>query len=413
MSTEPTDTPQQIADRPLVLIVRLLGSLRFALGVVVLIAAACVAGTLIPQGAQVADFLEHNPAAGGRMQILAAMGLTNVFFSWWFVALLCVLSASLAVCTYRRYEAFRRVSFPARTRVLGSLITHISLLLILAGGVVRAVWGEKGFIEFREGDTVARFIGQRGPVPLPFEVRLVDFEIEYYDKSGAAGQKAESRDADRLVAVWPDRAVTNAFPVVLNAEYEVPAPVSGLATSEACRLAIKRYVPDFMIDSETREVRSRSDQPNNPAILVSVTSGGQTEDRWLFGRYPDFNAHGSGKPGAGASLHLQYESVAALAPARPTGRVKDFKSKLNILSGGQVVREKTIEVNAPLAHGGYTFYQSGYDPRDMTSSTLQVVRDPGVHIVYAGFTLMMVGLTVVFWLAPSMESAKRKGGVSA
>ena len=410
MSTEPSDTPQQVADRPLVLIVRLLGSLRFALGIVVLIAAACVAGTLIPQGAQVTDFLQHNPAAMERMRLLGALGLTNVFFSWWFVALLCLLSASLTVCTYRRYEALRRVSATARVRVLGSLVTHISLLIILAGAVIRAQWGEKGYIEFREGDTVAQFMGQTGPASLPFAVRLVDFNIEYYEKAGSPGAAKPATEPDRLVALWPDRGVTNVFPVAPSAEYDVAVPASNSGTALVCRLTIKRYVSDFMIDGETKEVKSRSDRPNNPAILVALSTGGQTEERWLFARFPDFDAHGSGG-GAGAQLHLRYESMAPMPAAQPAGRVKDFKSHLQIVAGDQVVKEKTIEVNAPLSHGGYTFYQSGYDPRDMTRSTLQVVRDPGVHVVYAGFTLMMVGLSIVFWLAPSMESARRKAGV--
>lgn len=413
MSTEPSDTPQQVADRPLVLIVRLLGSLRFALGIVVLIAAACVAGTLFPQGAQVADFLQQNPAAMERMKLLGALGLTNVFFSWWFVALLCLLSASLMVCTYRRYEALRRAGPTARVRVLGSLVTHISLLIILAGAVIRAQWGEKGFIEFREGDTVAQFMGQTGPASLPFAVRLVDFNIEYYEKAAATNAAQPGTEPDRLVALWPDRGVTNVFPVASNAEYDVAAPASGAVTALVCRLAIKRYVPDFMIDGETKEVKSRSDRPNNPAILVTLTTGGQTEERWLFARFPDFNAHGGEGGGAGAKLHLRYESMAPMSAAQPAGRVKDFKSHLQIIVGDQVVQEKTIEVNAPMSHGGYTFYQSGYDPRDMTRSTLQVVRDPGVYVVYTGFALMMVGLSIVFWLAPSMESARRKAGVAS
>jgi cytochrome c biogenesis protein ResB len=61
---------------------------------------------------------------------------------------------------------------------------------------------------------------------------------------------------------------------------------------------------------------------------------------------------------------------------------------------------KTIEVNDPLTHRGYTFYQSGYDARRPNWTSLQVVRDPGVPLVYGGFLMMIVGLAAVFYLYP-------------
>jgi len=33
-------------------------------------------------------------------------------------------------------------------------------------------------------------------------------------------------------------------------------------------------------------------------------------------------------------------------------------------------------------------------------STLEVVRDPGVVVVYSGFALLMVGLLIIFYLNP-------------
>ena len=33
--------------------------------------------------------------------------------------------------------------------------------------VIRGVWAQKGYLEFREGQTVAQFVDERGPRPLP------------------------------------------------------------------------------------------------------------------------------------------------------------------------------------------------------------------------------------------------------
>lgn len=43
-----------------------------------------------------------------------------------------------------------------------------------------------------------------------------------------------------------------------------------------------------------------------------------------------------------------------------TGRPKEYSSDLAIFEGGKLVKEKRIEVNHPLSHKGFTFYQSSY-----------------------------------------------------
>ena len=225
-----------------------------------------MAGTLIPQEYQVVRYVAQHPEARRRMELLHALGLTHVYSAWWFVALLCVLAASLLVCTWRRSRALRTAAGPGRTRALGSLLTHAGLLLILAGGAVRATWGEKGMLALREGEAAEAFQGPRGEVRLPFAVRLVDFDVQWHE---------------------------------------------------------------------------------------------------------------------------------------PDGPVKDYRSTLQILKRGAVAVEKTIEVNAPLSFEGYTLYQFGYDPADPAWTSLQVVRDPGVAVVYAGFASMTIGLALVFWIPPA------------
>ena len=65
-------------------IASLLGSLKFSLGVVVIIALACIAGTVIPQGEQVSRYLMKNPGPHKGLELMTSLGLTHVFSSWWF-----------------------------------------------------------------------------------------------------------------------------------------------------------------------------------------------------------------------------------------------------------------------------------------------------------------------------------------
>lgn len=350
-----------------------LASVKFAVAVVIVIAVACVVGTLLPQGADVARFLQKNPAAQGRMDLLGTLGLTHVFNSWWFIGLLCTLAASVATCSTRRFATVRRTTGFARRRALGSMLTHISILLILAGGVMRGVWGEKGYLELREGQSRAEFVVENGTRPLPFTVSLAKFEIETY----------EQEQSGQLLVRWPEKGRQVVLPVKLGIEQAF----------EEFKITVLRYVPDFVVDMQTREVVSRSNQPNNPAILVAVNGPTYQNHKWVFAKFPEFGHDPANK----SPLQMAYASDPG------NGAIKSFKSTLRVDD-----KETTVEVNSPLRHRGYTLYQSGYNPRDLSYTSLQVVKDPGVPVVYAGFSLMIVGLFIVFYLNPWLDARRKQ-----
>jgi len=377
----------------------LLGSLVFALTVVLLLALACIAGTLVPQGTQVESYLAQ-PGGHPVLGVLSALGLTRMFYSWWFIGLLFALAASLMVCTGRRYRAISRVTGAARLRVVGSFITHVSLLLVLAGGMVRVIWGQKGVIQFHEGQAVNSVESNEGAMPLSFSIRLVKFELEFHEKPETSAAPME-----KLMVEWAEKNLLVQFPVDLNVEHSVAAADSG--ASSAFKVTVLRHLADFSVDSETGEVRARSEAPHNPALQIRIVGSGVTNTQWVFARFPDFG----GEPGSGAAMPLRFRYYSA--PAEESGNrgtIKSFKSMIEVIENGSVAATRTIEVNASFSWRGYTFYQTSYNPDDLTWSALQVVRDPGVPIVYAGFVLMMAGLTMVFCVGPWLAGQGRTAG---
>src|ERR1043166_9456823 len=84
-----------------------LASVKFAVTVVILIAIACVIGTMLPQGMDALKYLRMHPDAASRMEWFHKLGLTHVFYSWWFLALLAVLAATVATCSTRRFVTVR------------------------------------------------------------------------------------------------------------------------------------------------------------------------------------------------------------------------------------------------------------------------------------------------------------------
>jgi hypothetical protein len=80
-----------------------------------------------------------------------------------------------------------------------------------------------------------------------------------------------------------------------------------------------------------------------------------------------------------------------------TRRPAMFRSKVVVLdaaAGGE--RPAVIEMNRPLTHGGFSFFQSSYQMRDgREMSVLSVARDPGEPVVFLGYTLLVAGMIVV------------------
>jgi len=78
-----------------------------------------------------------------------------------------------------------------------------------------------------------------------------------------------------------------------------------------------------------------------------------------------------------------------------TRRPAQFRSRVTVRDGG-LGKPAVIEMNRPLEHGGYTFFQSSYREtaqRDLT--ILSVAKDPGQPIVFLGYYGLVVGMLVV------------------
>jgi hypothetical protein len=78
--------------------------------------------------------------------------------------------------------------------------------------------------------------------------------------------------------------------------------------------------------------------------------------------------------------------------------VKDYVSELEVIQDGKVVADKDIEVNHPLAFGGYHFYQADYDHDAGQYTILSVYSDTGLRLVFAGYWMLCLGAIWHLWL---------------
>ena len=81
---------------------RFLGSMGFAIGLLVVLAAACVGASFVTQG-QSAAWYEQVYGAGAARLILGT-GLDDAFHSWWFLTLTAFLCGNLLLCNLTRLK---------------------------------------------------------------------------------------------------------------------------------------------------------------------------------------------------------------------------------------------------------------------------------------------------------------------
>lgn len=333
-----------------------LASLRmfFILSPVLIV--AFILGTLIPQNDLPAHYLKRFGDWG--YQLLLALGLTDLYHSAWFIALLVLLGLNTSACLWTRLSRTEWKQLP-----WGAVLSHLGMLLILAGGVVRGIWGVQGTLPLQEGQIANAMLDKGKHIPLPFEVMLGRFSIERYDKGRHFLRVTHTQEGwQEVVEVQPGSS----------------QKVKGVA------IAVLKYLPDFAIDDQGR-AGTRSEEPNNPALLVEVTAS-PARRHWLFAKHPGAHTNKQEDP------YVEYGYL--------EGKIKQFRSELVMLEKSRVLAEGNTEVNRPFKFNGYTFYQSGYDPDNPRFSSIQVSKDPSVPIVYAGFGILSLGLIWSFVRRP-------------
>jgi len=196
---------------------------------------------------------------------------------------------------------------------------------------------------------------------LPFDVRLHDFRIEYYEDRGKLLIYTQKKPIGQMKALEGEK---------FDMGPELP------------RIRILRTFRNFRINIKDGRRQASDDigKGENPAIEVEISQpDGKTEKKYIFERFPNFNVLGDGQ------LQMRY----VLMP-------KDYFSDLEV-EDGQAEMLKTIEVNKPLHYGGYYFYQSDYDHESGRYTILSVRSDTGLIVVFAGYFLLCAGVFWHFW----------------
>lgn len=220
-------------------IVQTLSSLKTGITLLIIVGIVSAAGTIILQRPLTSPADMERKYAPETLRLLDALGLTNVYHSWWFITLLGLVAISIIFASlerwpnaWRYYErpyrkpdssfravhptrfqvpiadsesgigvaerAMRKLGFnPQRVRqdgevslfaeknrfaVLAVYIVHASLLLIFLGGILDGIWGYKGYLSLVPGTPAVNQVElfDKTIKTLPFSVRCDEAGQENY-----------------------------------------------------------------------------------------------------------------------------------------------------------------------------------------------------------------------------------------
>ncbi|MCX8117567.1 MAG: cytochrome c biogenesis protein ResB [Desulfobacterota bacterium] len=394
-----------------------LRSVKLTIFLLILLALISVIGTVIKQNAPQEEYIRRYGIE--LYNILDFFNLFDMYHSWWFSAILLFLVLNLIACSLHRLpgvlkQIFReaelkgieasslktlpfveqiRLHLPpedvaseidsllkkrfkrpkridgetyrgfysekGRFSRLGVYITHLSILIILVGGMIGSLFGFRGFVNILEGETVDHIFlrGKDGEMmrPIGFSLRCDDFRVIFYD-------------------------------------LERPEKI------------VKEYMSDLTVLEEGKEVLKRTIEVNHP-----LQYRGLTFYQSSYGTIPDLTigVQWKGKQEKRFLRGLEGETIGI---PESQMRLRLLRYVPQVHNFGEGVQVALFEPNRPpktlwVLKNFPKMEQPGEDSLILTLEEvktkeytgLQVTKDPGVWIVWVGCGLMIVGLILAFF----------------
>jgi cytochrome c biogenesis protein len=414
-------------------------SVRLTVLLLLTLAATSIIGTVIPQNESPQAYRQ---AFGDFLyRLFDILDIFDMYHSWWFQLLLLLLTINIVVCSVDRLKSTwkiiftknptfnlaryrkdkgkveRRGSLPIedirssakelvtkrfsysreenaesgfvifaekwRWTRFGVYIVHTSVVLLLIGGLIGSIYGFEGFVNIPEGEKIdtIRLRNADKIVKLDFEIRCDDFDVSFYP----SGMPREFRSSLVIIEngepiLQKDILVNHPLrykginffqssygelPSELSAD-SVPEEVelkftskeTGMVYNKKVRFAEQIIIPENLGEFELKEFKDSYNfrgRELGPTLIGTLKQkNGTVVEVILPLRFPSFD--------------------------RMSAMVNPQRSDAVLI---------TVEDVASNPAMGAKRYYTG----------LQVTKDPGVWIVYAGFLMMIIGCIITFFMS--------------
>lgn len=266
---------------------------------------------------------------------------------------------------------------PLRAAASGTLLIHISALVLLVGGIISSYGREQGYIVLAEKD----------------KARLV---TDYHTRILQVSQHKE--------VIWssPFDALSEGQTIVF--------PDMQMKLLSLCR----NCTPEPAANSEGRQGSAQAvrlnpaglrsqDEENKAGVMFALSGAGKADGIYIAGQ--SLNAPARIAPGGDI-----YEVDVALATRSlpftltllsfdkidypGTDNPRAFQSRVQV-NDERGIFDALIEMNQPLRYRGYTLYQSSWlEESGKLYSVLAVVKDTGQLFPYLSIIMLCIGFTI-------------------
>jgi cytochrome c biogenesis protein len=392
-------------------------SVKLTIVLLLSLAVTSIIGTLIPQNEDPQSYFQ---AFGGVLyQLFNLLDLFDMYHSWWFQLLIVLLTANIIVCSIDRISSNRRILFvrhptfklprfrnlkhrqeftnartpqqvkdiyqafisrrfrhsqveaidngfaiygeKGRWTRFGVYTVHLSVVLLLIGGLIGSFFGFDGFVNIAEGESVNQIRLRNKPqmVQLDFAIRCDDFDVSFYD----TGAPKEFRSS--LTILEQGRPVLSKDIIVND-----PLRYKGISLYQSSygNLPSNEVVLSFT-NNNTGMVYKNKATMNQPLQLPEKLG---TFEIKKFLQSAEFRGHNIGEAYIGILTPPGGDPVQITLPLR-------FPTFDKMRKGNLVI---SVVEHVPRFYTG-----------------LQVGKDPGVWVVYSGFILMIIGCYITFFMS--------------
>jgi hypothetical protein len=311
--------------------------------------------------------IQNNPEAP---EIFKITGLSHVRHSYTFLLAGLYLLTTLGLVILRRINKFNY-------RNIGFMLNHLGLWIIVLAGSLGAGDLKRINLYVNEGEAVwYGYTNDRKPYELPFTVKLIDFDIDYF--------------SPKLAYIE-----SSTFKIPENIENNLVMIEEGMQVEIAnWNIEVEEYFPAARMDSLGNYYAS-SDTSAVPVAKISAkhSQSGKEAEGYI-------SSGGIMRAPMLVGLNERY----SVAMARPEPR--EYSSLLEITNPEGKIDTTKLIVNEPVKVGGWNLYQLSYDERLGKWSRLSVIeaiRDPWLVVIYIGIYMVIAGSLYLFTIGKKPE----------
>jgi len=417
-------------------------SVKLTVVLLLSIALTSIVGTIIPQNQNPADYFR---AYGEFLyRLFDVLDIFDMYHSWWFQFLLLLLTMNIVVCSIDRLSAtwkivfaknpsfnlsrFRKLSqkeefnasYPSneltkryepflskqfgynrveetekglcifaekwRWTRLGVYTVHLSVILMLLGGLMGSIFGFQGYVNIPEGEKVDSVRTRNtGKIRyLGFEIKCEDFNVNFYDNGAPKEYRSSLTILEKGHPAYKKDIIVN-DPLrykgynIFQSSYGKMAPKADPKETVARKKPSDEITLNFASSQSGKSYRIKTaigkpvDIPESLGKFVVVE----------YRKIAEFVGQNIGDAYVGILTPSGEKPVEVLLPMHFPNFDRMRKGRVFIS-----VADQTAEKFHPKEQTGFRYYTG-----------LQVTKDPGVLVVYAGFIVIIIGCFITFFMS--------------